>query len=70
MLFSVGDTGGAVVAGADVVVDVVVSVVDGVSLPPPPQAAVSPTIAMTADPPTTAATRRPKRVDFMCMSYQ
>jgi hypothetical protein len=67
MLFSVGDTGGllgAVLDGAVVVV-VVVVVLDGPPPPPPPHAAVRPAIAMIAAPPATAATRRPKRRDFM-----
>jgi hypothetical protein len=64
MLFSVGDTGGAVLEGAVVVV-VVVVVLDGPPPPPPPHAAVSPPMAMIAAPPATAATRRPKRREFI-----
>jgi hypothetical protein len=69
MLFSVGDSGAVLLAGADVVVVVVVSVVDGASFSAPPHAAVSAPMATIADPPTTAATRRLKRREFMCKSY-
>ena len=64
MLFSVGDAG-ALVAGAELVVEGVVVVLDGLSLPPPPHAAVSAPIAMIAAPPATTPRRRLKRCEFM-----
>ncbi|WP_161600489.1 hypothetical protein [Mycolicibacterium hodleri] len=59
-LFSVGDG-----ATDDVVV---VVVLDGLGDSLPPQPAVNVAIATTALPPTTNATRRPKRPDFMIPS--
>jgi len=58
--FSVGDTG----AVDDGVVVVVVVDVSG-AFSPPPHAAVSPTIATIAVPPTAAAMRRARRFDLM-----
>ena len=59
--FSVGDTDGVVV-DEGVVVDV------SGAFSPPPQAAVKPTIATIAVPPTAAAMRRARRFDFMLQS--
>jgi hypothetical protein len=59
MLFSVGDTD-----AGDVVVVVVVEVVDGASLPLPPQPASSP-IVMIAAPPAATITRRPKGFELI-----
>jgi hypothetical protein len=60
--FSVGDSG----AVDDGVVVVVVVVVDsGAFSSPPPHAAVNPTIATIAVPPTAAAMRRARRFDLM-----
>ena len=61
--FSVGDTDGVVVDEGVVVVDV------SGAFSPPPQAAVKPTIATIAVPPTAAAMRRARRFDFMCSPY-
>lgn len=61
MLFSVGDG-----ATDDVVV---VVVLDGLGDSLPPQPAVNVAMAMTALPPATKASRRPKRPDFMMLSY-
>jgi hypothetical protein len=57
--FSVGDSVGADVDDGVVVVDV------SGAFSPPPHAAVSPTIATIAVPPTAAAIRRARRFDFM-----
>jgi hypothetical protein len=62
--FSVGDT-----EGADVSVVVVVVVVSGDSSSSVPQAAVKPTMATIAVPPTAAAMRRARRFDFMMLSF-
>jgi hypothetical protein len=61
--FSVGATVGE--EGAGVVVVVVVVVVSGAFCSSFAQDAVKPTIATTAPPPITAATRRAIRPDFM-----
>ena len=63
--FSVGDSG-AVDDGVVVVVVVVVDVSGAFS--PPPHAAVRPTIATIAVPPTAAAMRRARRCDLICLS--
>jgi hypothetical protein len=62
--FSVGDT----VADDDGVVVVVVVDVSG-AFAPPPHAAVSPTIATIAVPPTAAAMRRARRFDLIFESF-
>lgn len=64
--FSVGDTEGA---GDDGAVVVVVVVVSGAFCSLLPQAAVSPTIAMMAVPPTAAAIRRVRRCELMMLSF-
>jgi hypothetical protein len=64
MLFSVGDAG-ALLAGAELLGGVVAVVLDGLSLPPPPHAAVSVLIAMIAAPPAKTPRCRPKRREFM-----
>src|ERR1700687_4805746 len=70
MLFSVGADGAPApdVAGVVAVVGVVVVVVSG-GFSPLPQAAVIAPIAVVAETPEMAATRRPKRREFTVQSY-